>query len=316
VRILFAILATAVFAGAESHPSWWNLASPDATALVGIQWENLRQSAFEDAVGTELSRGGSLGFPDLMCLKDARQILISSPPLLAMATGAFPPATVRAQAGSKGLKPAAYRGVELWISPGRAELSLAQVNDQLLLIGARKTLEAAIDRSLAETGRRTSPLLARGARLAEGWDLWAVATQLPDPLASIFVPLDADADWFEGGVSVKNGLEAGAALRAASDQAAEILAENLRQAVPTFPAIAQGLQVEVASDVVRLTLEVNQEQLSASLRRPAAQPAPQPPAETAPVAKTEPAKPSGPQIIRIYGLDEGPREIVLAPRDQ
>jgi hypothetical protein len=321
VRILFAILASAIFAQADSHPSWWNLTSPDATALVGIHWENLQESAFADPIGAELSSAGSLGFPDVACLRDARQILISSPPLLAIASGAFPAASVRSQAGSKGLKPAAYRGVDLWISRAKTEMSLARLNDQLLLVGSRKTLEDAIDRSLAETERRNSPLLARAARFAQAWDLWVVASQLPDPLASLFVPLDADADWFEGGVSLRSGLEVSAVLRTSSEQAAQAEAENLRQAIPGFPAVARGLQVDVASEAVMLSLDVSQEEFSAGLRsreqpqQPVtaqplpAQPAPAPPELPVP-------KPAGPQVIRIFGLDEGTREVVLPPPEK
>src|ERR1700751_4722642 len=105
---------TAALAAAESHPSWWNFASPEATALVGVQWENLRQSVFGEAVGMELSSSGSLGFPDLPCLQESRQILISSPALLAMATGLFPPGTLREQAANKGLKHASYSGFDMW----------------------------------------------------------------------------------------------------------------------------------------------------------------------------------------------------------
>jgi hypothetical protein len=48
---------------------------------------------------------------------------------------------------------------------------------------------------------------------------------------------------------------------------------------------------------------------------PKALPAPPAPgAVPASTAAAEPAKP-GPQIIRIYGLDEGPREIVLPPKE-
>src|SRR5271154_6426460 len=85
-----------------------------ASELVGIRWENLRQSPFADPVATELS---SLGFPDLAILKESKQILISSPSL-AILSGGFPAATLRSQAVAKGMKPASYRGFELWISPG------------------------------------------------------------------------------------------------------------------------------------------------------------------------------------------------------
>ena len=107
------------------------------------------------------------------------------------------------QALAKGFKPASYGGVELWIAPakprsGPPTLSVARMNDQLLLIGSRKTLEATIDRSQSDTGRFISPLLAQAARFSQTKDLWVVATQLPDPLASLFVPLDTSAKGFEG----------------------------------------------------------------------------------------------------------------------
>jgi hypothetical protein len=302
VRFFTAFLFTATIAAAESHPAWWSFASPEATALVGIHWENLRQSAFADAVGAELSSSGNLGFPDLRCLRESKQILLSSPALLGIAAGNFPAPVLRAEAVSKGLKPAVYRDVPLWISPGKNTLSIAQISDQLLLIGLRKTLEAAIDRSLAETGRRYSPLLARAARFALAQDLWVLATQLPDPLASLFVPVDAEAQSFEGAISLRDGLRVEAVFDAGSEQAAAQIAEKLRQEIPGLPVIARGLQVTAAADSVLVAMQVSRDQLSASLRT-----------ESEPVKPTEPPKPTGPQVIRILGLDEGPREIVLPP---
>src|SRR5450755_4605980 len=92
------LLSSMGTSSAESHPAWWRYASPEATALVGIQWEHVRSSPFADAIT------GDLSVPDLDCLKEARQILISSPALLAMAAGNFPAATFREQATRKGLK--------------------------------------------------------------------------------------------------------------------------------------------------------------------------------------------------------------------
>lgn len=278
--------------------------SPDATALVGIQWVNLRLSPFGEAVGAEMSPSGSLGFPDLPCLKDARQLVISAPGLLAIAEGAFPAATLREHAAHAGLKAATYRGVELWISPDGSALGIARISDPLLLIGARKTIEAAIDRTSTASSRRSSPLLAPAARFAAR-DLWVVAARLPDPLASLFVPLDAEALAFEGGVSLRSGLQIDATLNAGSPQAALAVAEKLRRSLSTLPAVAQGLQITPDAGNVVLSLEVNSSQLVSNLRRAA-------PATTA-VTIAEPAAPAGPQIIRIIGLEEGPREIVLPP---
>jgi hypothetical protein len=313
-RFLLAFMAAGL-ALAESHPSWWGLASPDATALVGIRWETLKGSVFADPLSSEFH--SSLAFPDLPILSDARQILISSPSTLAIFTGTFPSATLRTQAGSHGLKMAAYKGIDLWISPGKT-LSIAQVSEQILLIGARRSLEAAIDRNQAETGttRRYSPLLARAARFAQS-DLWVVSARLPDPLANLFVPLDAESRGFEGGVSLRDGVQLEATLDSGSEDAAAVTAENLRQSIPDLPEVARGLKVVAEADHVLLTLEIPRAQLNASLRIPEEPVKPTELKQVQAVKQTQPEPappiPAGPQVIRIFGLDEGPREIVLPP---
>ena len=306
VRLLLTTLLAATSLFAQSHPSWWTLTDPGATALVGLQWENLSQTPFAGPVQAELT--GSLNFPDLPILTASHQILISSPSLLGIATGNFPAGLVRTQAAADSMKPAVYRGIDLWISPGKT-LSLARLNDQLVLIGLRKTLEEAIDRSQSETVRRYSPLLAPAARLAQGKDLWVIATQLPDPLAGIFVPIDAESANFEGGISFRDGMELHATLDAATDDAATAIAESLRQSIPTLPEIAKALTVSIDAHTVTMNLEVTPDQLSAALH-----PAPVTVAIPAPLPMAAP-KPEGPQVIRIYGLDDGPREIILKPKN-
>ena len=290
---------------AESHPAWWRYASPEATALVGIQWEHMRASLFAEAVAGELTGEGGLGFPDIECLKESRQILISSPALLAIASGNFPAPTVRDQAMRKGWKRALYKEFEIWVTPGKETLSLARMTDQLMLVGRVKTLQDAIDRSLLEgTEQAYSPLLARAARYAQD-DLWVVANGLPDALAEHFVPIDAQADGFEGGVTLQGGVRVGAVFSLGSEEAAAQLAKALKQSISMLPQMARGIQVNVVQDNaqnnVTLGMAISEEQLVAGLRK------------TTVAAKPEVVapKPAGPQVIRIFGLDEGPREIVL-----
>jgi len=281
--------------------------------MVGIQWEYVRSSPFGEAVRAELSGSGGLGFPDLSCIQEARQILISSPALLAIAVGDFPSATVRRQALSKGMKPASYRGIPLWIASGDT-LSLALMNEATLLVGDRKTLESAIDRAMS-VGRNYSPLLPRAARFSQD-DLWVVATQLPDPLASLFVPLETEARGFDGGISLRDGLRLDATLQSASEEAAAFAADTIMKSIPTLPSIARGIEVTPEADHVVLTLDISPDKFAAGLRQP---PSPTTPLASAPVvssAPSEPPKPEGPQIIHIYGLDDGPREIVLPPVKQ
>src|ERR1700720_893305 len=87
----------ASLAKGESYPRAWNYIAPDSSAVVGIEWQQLRDSFLADALGVELSGSGRLGFPDLACLHDAREILLAGPDLLGVTSGSFPAATVAAQ---------------------------------------------------------------------------------------------------------------------------------------------------------------------------------------------------------------------------
>jgi hypothetical protein len=370
----FCMLWNAGLASAQSHPGWWTVVPPESQSLVGIEWQTLRNSPFGDALRVELSTGGSVALPDLPCLMNAHDFLMASPPLLAAANGGCAPATLRTEAPAHGLKLSSYRGFDLWVPLAASELSVLQFNERVVLIGSVKSLRAAVDRSLVET-RTYSPLLIQGARLARTRDLWAVAAALPDPLASIFVPLEvasSNVRNFEGGITLREGLDLGAILDAGSEAGAAEVAGSIRKSIPQFPGVVKGLQVATNGSSVTLALQVPNDVLQASLRRgdsevaseseppgtlPApvaprasAAPAPKTPAvsqaskvSAAPVAASpappapgpppapiapsdapvvasasavavEPAKPER-QVIRIYGLDEGTREIVLPPKE-
>ena len=80
VRIFLALLAAGglVNGQSSSHPSWWKYASPFSSALIGMQWNHVRDSPFWERIATEFSPHGWLGFPDLDLLsKHADRILIA-----------------------------------------------------------------------------------------------------------------------------------------------------------------------------------------------------------------------------------------------
>ena len=309
MRACLCLLLAAIPLCAESHPSWWTLAPPEATAIVGIDWQLLKDSPFGPPVAAELS--SSVGIPELPSLAGAREILLASPGILAIISGQFNAETLRAEATRLKMKPSSYHGVSLWMATAKDKLSLARISDQILLAAPREVLEAAIDRSQGDH-RHYSPLLGRAARYEQA-QLFVVADRLPDPLASIFVPIDAETKSFEGYVSLAGGLAVEASLDAGTEDKADALAENLRQSVPSIPAVAQALEVKVDQRDVYLSLELDQADFSAALRATPAAPAPAPAPVAAPVKQPEPPKPAGPQVIKIYGLDDGTREIVLPP---
>jgi hypothetical protein len=316
-------ISTANILAAQSHPGWWTYASPDATALVGLDWRSLRTSPFADAVREELGTDG-LGFPALDCLDQSTQILVSSPALLAVASGSFTAPVLGQQAAAKGFRAATYKNVNVWIAPQPAVLSIALMSPQIVLLGSRKTLEGAIDRATdlaAEEGetaraskRKYSPLLAKAAQFARNTDIWVVSSRLPDPLASRFIPLEVETVGFEGWVSAQNGLRLEAVLLASSKEEALVMAEHMRGTFSNLTSLAHGIEVRVEGDQVGLSLAATAEQFNASLKNTpppiaaselaAVAPAPVP--ATPPI---EEEKPKQPPVIRIVGLDQGPVEI-------
>ncbi|MEO8053062.1 MAG: hypothetical protein ABI833_21860 [Acidobacteriota bacterium] len=298
-------LAASVATG-ESYPQSWNYIAPDASAIVGVEWQQLRGSFLAEALGADLSGAGRLGFPDLACLRDAREILLAGPDLLGVISGPFPAATVAVQAASLGMRAWDYDGVRMWIASGTHQRSVAQVNDTLLLIGFRDALEAAIDRSLLTAERQSSPLLARAAHLAATFDLWITATSLPDPLVTVFIPLAIESADFDGGVKVRHGLTLDARYYMATPSDAELSADYFREAVPGFHPLLRGMYVIEDGNSVRLKLQVPPEELAAQLRPP--EPAKPAPVETKALPETVPAMP---RSVRILGLDDGPREFPL-----
>jgi hypothetical protein len=200
------------------------------------------------------------------------------------------------------MQPIDYDGVRLWIARGKDRRSLAQVNDTLLLIGYKETLEAAIDRSLLTTGRQMSPLLTRGARLAANFDMWISTTALPDPLVSVFIPVELETADFDGGLTARNGLVLDAHYSMGTPEGASQSADYFRQAIPDFHPLLRGMNVIEDGELVRLKLQVSPQELADQLRPPE-------PAKTATVEA--PSPPAKPRTVHIVGLDDGPREIQL-----
>jgi hypothetical protein len=322
-------------ATAKSYPNWWAYAPPEATALVGIRWENLRHSLFAAAIEAAFSPSGALGIPDLDCLRQAREIVISSPELLAEESGSFPMATVRDQAQGLGLHGVVYRGLQLWLPEQADKLGVAQISEQLVLVGAEKTLQTAIDGALSEPSSKYSPLLTRAEFLSQTGDLWVVAVKLPDPLAALFVPLDANASEFLGQVSVRHGLIVQASFDAGSEEAAAEFVRGLQEKAPSFPAVARGIEAAADQSRVTIALQASSEELMIALH---SAPAPEPARPSAPPGSAGPKPPetlqlsagpaqtlnpvrvqvthveaSHPRIIRIFNLDEGTRETLLPP---
>jgi len=96
----------------------------------------------------------------------------------------------------------------------------------------------------------------------------------------------------------------GAVFSVESEEAAGELAEALKQSISMLPPMARGIQVNIVQNNVTLGMAISEEQLISGLKTTTA-------AAAAPKPEVVTPKPTGPQVIRIFGLDEGPREIVV-----
>jgi hypothetical protein len=307
--LLFLVILAASVGWAQSHPSWWTYATPRATALVGIQWDSIRHSPAAPLVKERLA---GLGLTELPCLEDAQQFLISAPELLAMVYEACAGPALEREASVKGWRQTSYKGAELWVAPGAGTLSVARVSEQLLMLGAVATLREGIDRML-DRERAYSKLLARAALYARQ-HLWVVASRLPDPLATPFLPIETRAFSFEGSVSFWEGMHLVATLEAPGGLAAESLAEALQ-------ASNEALQISTEGRTVFVNLDLMPEETAAVFPAPVApvqavaeaapQPEPAKPPPAAEATKPAPAAPPAPKVVRILGLEGGTREIVI-----
>lgn len=323
MRPLFLIAFTATLVTAESVPDWWAYTSPETTSLIGIRWDNLRHTPLSSIVDSALAPNGPLGFPDLNCLREAREIVISSPALLIVLTGNFPVATVADQAAHSGLRSTVHRGVTLWLPEFAERLGVFQVSDQLVLVGTQPTLRAAIDAEFSERGGRSSQLLSRGTHFFQTADFWAVGQTFPDPLVKLFVPVDAKGRDFLGQGSVSDGVAIKASFDAGTEQVAAEVVNALKEWASSFPTLAQGLDTTADRSRVAISLQGSLDDLVSAIRpHPAAHPPPtlaqaQTAADSQPTFTFEVThlESAQPRIIRIFNLEEGTREITL-PLDQ
>ncbi len=291
LSILAAGLLEISVLSAQSTPGWWKYVPFDATSVVGIRWQSAQSTLFAPAIVEELRR-----LPDFDLWKNSANILIAGPSMLAILSGSFAPEDLRRAAAARGLRQHDFEMVELWVPVRPNEPGVAIISDKLLLIGCLQDLREALK------SRKLSPLLSRAAQYSEV-DLWVIASRLPDPLASRFVPLEIEATAFEGSVSAWDGLHLVAAIEQPNATQALEFADDLEAALDSRPAMAEGTKITAHERSVLVRMDLDERQLAASLRPVTV------PSRVAATVQTTPGSPL--PAIKILGLSTGTREIPL-----
>jgi len=255
-------------------------------------------------------------------------------PMLIAVFGHFDPAKVRALFARRGAKPQTYNSFQVY-RPQSAEakdMAYVQFDAGTILFGDAPSLFAALDRNqFAASAPAPGSIIARGAEMDAKYELWMVITSPDimsnDRLAGLFRGGEwaSDAQAFEAGVHLRSGLMADVTVRFASEAAAKrVVTEMTRltaiaakdKSEPQMEGIARKLRFSSDGSAAKISLRLTPQELEKSAQavmaaqRAAALEAPAQAVSHAPITSAPAASaPIRPGVIRIEGLDDGPREI-------
>ena len=236
-----------------------------------------------------------------------------------------------------------YKGINVYRGTGANSFSIAVLNEHTVLFGDEKSIYRAIDRKTVGA-KAVGPLFAHARELAAANDIWLLARDESGNLQKATGPGALFASEIQGlelGLSVREGFDMDVSLATKTEAGAQAMSQlfssQMQAAVgqKMDPAMAEEFwkKVKVGADGnrMRVQIELTKEELAANIRmmqeqkggnaasRFAVRKTPNEPnaatgatVSTRPsVASLQPAAPPRPRIIKIYGLDEGVREVNL-----
>jgi hypothetical protein len=344
----FILLAAPAILSSQTDPVLSRFIQPNAKALISIDWKHFRQSNVGTTVREKwltAGSGPSVTIPGIEFLNDVDRFLISSSgrkssddasedtPILIVAGGHFDLAKVRSMLTAFGAKPQMFNSIPVYRPQGEngKDMAVVLLDPQTILIGDAPSVFASLERNAFPTPLPdTNSIIARASEMEANYEAWVIMTD-PEELANnrlvdIFSDgqLGAGARGFEAGVSLRNGLAADITVRFETEAAAKNLASEMDKLLkmsgkekagePAMIELGKKLKLtsegSVAKISLRLTpqeLEKDTQALASFQKHPAAAGAianVRPLVATTPVPRQEEKK-----VIRIEGLDDGPRVI-------
>ena len=303
----------------EVDSGMWPLIHPNSKALIGIQWAAVQHSE----VGKWLRQRwiGDLEVPGLDFSKDVQQVLISSPgrlggqepQLLIAVRGNFDQKRVEEALIRAGTSRQMFSGVAVYRprAKGSSDPSFALLTEHVILIGDPASLFSTIERSRLPRPADEGSFLERAQALDLRYDCWALLTDPASMQNFMFASLvgktmSAEAVGLEAGISVRDGLAIDVVMNSPNERTAKAMQGHVTHMVE-LAAQDQKAPADFSSLVGKLRVSTDRNNVLMSLRMTDAE-----------VAKSLEAKPrivvaDKPQVIRIEGLDDGPRVVPLQP---
>ena len=265
----------------------------------------------------------------------------TSPAFLLAVSGTFPDEHLRPLL--KGPHPS-YKGINVYRGTGPNSMAVAVLDEHLVLLGDEKSIYRAIDRKTMGI-KVQGPIFTRAKELAAGNDVWVVVRDIAGDIKDAAGPGAAFASEVEGldfGLAARDAFNLNVALATKTDAGAQMFAQLIssqlqlaltakmddREAAEALKKIAvtangKSMQIQIAMSKEELLEEMRkmQEQRANNgvrlARRPRMLGGPAPitsaaaSSPAAAVVSAEPPAPPKPRVIKIYGLDDGPKEIRL-----
>jgi|SRR5579871_5832881 len=342
-----ALLAVECSAVAQTDAGLARFVHPSAKALISINWSRVAHSPIGTILRQRLGVDAGSVVPGIEFLDDVDRVLISSPgadpadaeaeaPLLVAVAGRFDLARVRVALLEHGTKPQLFNAYQVFRPQGKnaRDIAFVLIDTHTILIGDSRSVFDTLERSAyAPPTPGAGSILGRAAALETNYDISLVVTS-PSALGGGRIHdllsgrgLD-EPQGFEAGFWMRGGFTADIAVLFASDEVAKAMAANVSKMIKLASqdkaneALLQmfGKKVKFAAEGARLKISVRMtaqeldkmaQAMAAGLKQRAALAAAQASRSAAPIQVDPPAPPLPPekQVIRIEGLDDGPREI-------
>ena len=264
------------------------------------------------------------------------------PPILIAISGHFEPGKLTQMFLKSGARKQVFDSVTIYRPQDQTnkDFGFAVLNSQTMLIGDAKSLYTIIDR--VDKGESKPPAIVERARdMDVAFDFWAILLTTPAAMESERLPfsdLTGKLNGFEAGISVRDGLTVDVNLSALTEKAAKDMAAELTKVLhlsakdhenhPELAGLDKKVKIRVDHADVHFALHLEAREVARmakvmedaharrqALTAQAPQTGPAIPLQTRATAQAaSQAKPAAPppqqrQVIRIEGLDGGPREI-------
>jgi hypothetical protein len=316
--------------------------------VIGIEWNRILHSPVGREIRGKLLQSDFGKLKPLEMVDQIQRIFISSPgrpesseqksaPAVVALQGSFELDKLRGLAKEKLTKALSYQSVEILEhqdADGSAT-ALALVSPQTILLGDGPSVRAALDHYFtANPDQVSNPLFSRAAELAAKSDLWIVAKASPSDFSDNHAEQAQflnDIEGVEAGISLQDGLGVELNLGTKSAESAQTLAGGLQFMLGMItadqskglPDLTRKLFIKTDGAQVHIAFSLDTEEVQAALQKAGPSMLPglggtfQKEAEvqaamnghTNPVPGSAPLLPAEKKVIRIYGLEEGVREV-------